>query len=63
MIEKSYMPKGETDPNKPVTEKMYLSSEEALGVIFGAQKGVEQNMEKLADKNRERAASSQGRQP
>jgi hypothetical protein len=46
-IERSYMPKGETDPSKRITDKLNVSSEEALGIIFGLQKGVEQSMEKL----------------
>jgi hypothetical protein len=46
-IERSYMPKGETDPSKRVTEKLNLTPEEALGVMFGLEKGVEQHMEKL----------------
>ena len=46
-IERSYMPKGETDPSKRVTEKLNLTPEEALGVMFGLEKGVEQHMEKV----------------
>jgi hypothetical protein len=46
-IERSYMPKGETDPNTRVTENINLTPEEALGVMFGLEKGVEQQMEKL----------------
>jgi hypothetical protein len=53
-IERSYMPKGETDPAKRVTEKLNVSSEEALGIIFGLQKGVEQSMEIKATKGHSR---------
>jgi hypothetical protein len=36
-IERSYMPKGETDPSKRVTQKLLVTPEEALGIIFGLQ--------------------------
>jgi hypothetical protein len=55
-IERSYMPKGATDPSQRVTEKINVTPEEALGIIFGLQKGVEQTMEKAANKQQ-----SQGR--
>jgi hypothetical protein len=47
MIEHSYKPKDATDY---VTEKVSITPEEALGIIFGLQKGVEQTMEKSAAK-------------
>lgn len=53
-IERSYLPKGEADPAKRVTEKLNVSSEEALGIVFGLQKGVEQNMEIKAAKGQSR---------
>jgi len=43
-IERSYKPK---DSNEYVTQTVSLTPEEALGVMFGLQKGVEQHMEKL----------------
>jgi hypothetical protein len=53
-IERSYLPKGETDQSKRVTEKLNVSPEEALGIIFGLQRGVEQAMEVKAAKSHSR---------
>ena len=56
MIERSYIPKGEADPAKRVTEKLTVTPEAALGIVFGLQNGVEQHMEKLQSQR-------QGRNP
>ena len=46
-IERSYKPK---DSTEYVTDRINVTPEEALGIMFGLQKGVEQSMEKLANK-------------
>jgi len=51
-IERSYKPK---DSTEYVTDRINITPEEALGIIFGLHKGVEQSMEKLADKNQARS--------
>lgn len=43
-IERSYKPK---DAKEYVTDRINVTPEEALGIIFGLQKGVEQSMGKL----------------
>jgi hypothetical protein len=52
MIERSYKPK---DSTEYVADRVNITPEEALGIIFGLQKGVEQSMEKVAAKNQNRA--------
>ena len=49
MIEQSYKPK---DSQDYVTQTISITPEQALGIIFGLQKGMEQSMEKLANKDR-----------
>ena len=47
MIENSYKPK---DAKDYVTQTLYVTAEQALGIIFGLHKGVEQSMEKIQAK-------------
>jgi hypothetical protein len=47
MIENSYKPKEAADY---VTQTLYVTPEQALGIIFGLHKGVEQTMEKTQAK-------------
>ena len=54
-IERSYKLK---DSEEYVTEKINVTPEEALGIIFGLQKGVDQSMEKLQS---ERQGQTRGR--
>jgi hypothetical protein len=51
-IERSYKPKGSEEY---VTQTINLTPEEALGVIFGLNKGIEQAMEQKAAKGQSRA--------
>ena len=51
-IERSYKPK---DAKEYVTDSINVTPEEALGIVFGLQKGVEQSMEIKSAKGYSRA--------